>query len=55
MRFLRGLAWIIGAVALGTGGLLLGAALWRQGIGPVLACFFIAAAVCMADKGMETW
>lgn len=55
MRFMRGLAWITGGVALGTVGLVLGAALWRQGIGPVLACLFVAAGICMADRGMGEW
>lgn len=55
MRALRGVSWMLGAVAVGTGGLILGAILGYEGAGPAVALACMAGALGMANRGLELW
>lgn len=55
MRALRGMAWMLGGAAVGTGGLILGAILGYEGAGPAVALACMAAALGMANRGLGLW
>lgn len=55
MSFIKAVGKIVGGVALGTGGLVLGATLGWGGIGPLVAIVSIMGAIVLVDSGVQSW
>jgi len=54
-RFIKGASLIVGGVALGTAGVVLGATLGVNSAGPAVAILSLMAALVMVDAGVSKW
>lgn len=55
MRGLKCLGWVVGALATGTGGVMLGVVIGWHGAGPAVAVAGLIAALWMIEKAEKVW